>query len=254
LDWTVWLAPSGPPRAAALAQIRKLAALQDFLRTIYARSARMIETRGQDLYAGHQPQPMKNDNSPLGAILIALEDGVTARYPGWDSLPADYDPRQRPWYAIARDKHGPQWGDPYASIGSGPVELPLSVPLYDEKARFIGVVTAAFLPDLMVKTLFTTRGERAIRSMYLLDADGHILAAVGNAVALDRPGPDQPIRQVFPSPELLRRIKAGETGVVETRLRGAPVVIAFDDVAPFGWSVVAVADSRELFQKGDATK
>ncbi|MGH8042675.1 MAG: serine/threonine-protein kinase, partial [Rudaea sp.] len=42
LDWTVWLAPSGPPRAAALAQIRKLAALQDFLRTIYARSARMI--------------------------------------------------------------------------------------------------------------------------------------------------------------------------------------------------------------------
>ncbi|HSN01315.1 MAG TPA: protein kinase, partial [Rudaea sp.] len=137
----VWIVPKGADRDALMAQVHRLAALQEFMRDIYARSARMVEKSGQDLYSGGQPK-METDDSPLGAILIALEDGLTARYPGWDGLPADFDPRLRPWYAIARGKHGPQWGDPYASIGNGPIELPLSVPLYDDRQRFVGVVTA----------------------------------------------------------------------------------------------------------------
>ncbi|HSM99755.1 MAG TPA: cache domain-containing protein, partial [Rudaea sp.] len=153
-----------------------------------------------------------------------------------------------PWYAIARGKHGPQWGDPYASIGNGPIELPLSVPLYDDRQRFVGVVTAAFMPDLMIKSLFAMRGANAIRAMYLLDANGHILAATGAAIPLERPAQDESLHQLFPSPELLQRIKSGQTGVLETRLRGEPVVIAFDDVAPFGWSLAAVADPRKLFK------
>ncbi|HEY7872315.1 MAG TPA: serine/threonine protein kinase [Rudaea sp.] len=251
VGWPVWIAPQGRQRDSALGQIRRLAALQDFMRNIYARSARMIESSGSDLYAGRM-QPVANDASPLGAILIALADGVTARYPGWDGLPADYDPRQRPWYTIVQDKHGPQWGDPYLSIGNGPIELPLSVPLYDERDGFLGVVSAAFLPDLMIQSLFAAREEGVIRAIYLLDGNGHILAAAGATIPLQRPAQDQPVRQVFPAPELLQRIKGGNTGVIETRLRGAPVVIAFDDIAPFGWSVAAVADPRELFKTAPA--
>ena len=91
----VWIIPKSADRAALMAQVHRLASLQAFMRDIYARSARMVERSGQDLYAGGQPQ-VENDASPLGAILIALDDGLTARYPGWDGLPADYDPRQRP--------------------------------------------------------------------------------------------------------------------------------------------------------------
>ena len=247
----VWIIPKSADRAALMAQVHRLASLQAFMRDIYARSARMVERSGQDLYAGGQPQ-VENDASPLGAILIALDDGLTARYPGWDGLPADYDPRQRPWYAIARGKHGPQWGDPYTSIGNGPVELPLSVPLYDDRQRFVGVVTAAFMPDLMIKSLFVMRETNAVRAMYLLDANGHILAATGATIPLERPAQDESLHQVFPSPELLARIKSGQTGVLETRLRGEPVVIAFDDVAPFGWSLAAVADPRALFKRAVA--
>ena len=247
----VWNVPPGADHDTLMAQVHRLSALQRFMRDIYARSAHMVARSGQDLYAGKQPT-VENDASPLGAILIALEDGLTARYPGWDGLPADYDPRRRPWYEIARDKLGPQWGDPYASIGNGPIELPLSVPLYDDQQRFVGVVTAAFMPDLMIKSLFAMRGTPAIRALYLLDAGGHILAAAGAAIPLERPAQDESLHQVFPSPELLARIKSGQTGVLETRLRGEPVVIAFDDVAPFGWSLAAVADPRALFKRAVA--
>jgi serine/threonine-protein kinase len=249
----VWIVPKNADRKALMTQVHRLAALQDFMRDIYARSARIIERSGQDLYAGKQPT-VESDASPLGAILIALENGLTARYPGWDGLPVNFDPRQRPWYAIARGKHGPQWGDPYASIGNGPVELPLSVPLYDDQQRFVGVVTAAFMPNLMIKSLFAMRGANAIRAMYLLDTNGHILAATGAAIPLEKPAQDESLHQLFPSPELLRRIKTGQTGVLETRLRGEPVVIAFDDVAPFGWSLAAVADPRKLFKSTPASE
>ncbi|MBU6199457.1 MAG: hypothetical protein KGP08_07360, partial [Xanthomonadaceae bacterium] len=246
VGWPVWIVPDGTDRGAALAQIRRLAALQDFIRTIYARSAHMVEGGGRDLYAGVTPT-LRSDTSPLGAILIALRDGVTARFPGWDGEPGDFDPRNRPWYTIARDRHGPQWGDPYQSIGNGPMEMPLSVPLHDERRRFLGVVSAAFMPDLMIKALFEARAEKAIRALYLLDADGHIIAAVGATIPLQRPAQGAPLRQVFPAPELLQRIRSDHTGVFETQLRGVPVVFAFNDVAPFGWNLTAVADPHELF-------
>lgn len=251
IGWPVWIAPTGPQRDVALAQIRKLAALQDFMRDIYARSARMIESSGRDLYAGPL-QPVSGDAGPLGSILIALADGVTARYPGWDGLPADYDPRKRPWYAIAQGQHGPQWGDPIRSIDNGPVELPLSVPLYDADGGFIGVVTAAFLPDLMIKALLETHARPAIRAVYLLDRNGHILAASGATIPLEKPELEQPVKQKFPVAELRRQVKARNSGVIEGRLRGIPSVMAFDEVAPFGWSVVAVFDPRELFKAAPA--
>jgi serine/threonine-protein kinase len=250
VDWPVWLIPSGTDETIALTQIHKLVALQDFMHDIYGRSTRMIRDVNVDFYTGRE-RITNTDDSPLNAITIALKDGITARYPGWDGLPSDYDPRTRPWYKLAAGKHGPQWGLPYTNSASHQLELPLSIPLYDDN-MFRGVVSAAFLPDLMVKSLLHTQGERAIRAMYLLDAEGHIMAASGDAIPIEKPAPDASVTQVFPHPELIAHAKAGETGILETSLQGQPVVLAFDSVAPWGWNVIAVADPTVLF-KPDAS-
>jgi eukaryotic-like serine/threonine-protein kinase len=247
VGWPVWVLPSSADETIAMIQIRKLASLQDFMRDIYGRSTRMIRNINVDFYTGREPI-LNTDDSPLNAITIGLKDGITARYPGWDGLAADYDPRTRPWYKLAAGKRGPQWGLPYSNSASNQLELPLSIGLYDDTPRFLGVVSAAFLPDLMVKSLLRTHGEQAIRAMYLLDAEGHILAASGNAIAIEKLAPDASVTQVFPVPELIARIKTGQTGILETRLEGKPVVIAYDDVAPWGWNVVAVADPALLFK------
>ena len=84
--------------------------------------------------------------------------------------------------------------------------------------------------------------------MYVLDAEGHILAASGKAVPIEQAAPDASIAHVFPVPDLIARIKAGRTGILETKLQGLPIVLAFDDVAQWDWNVVAVADPAVLFK------
>ena len=250
LHWPVWFVPPDLDQTQALTQVRKLTVLHRFMRDIYMRSARMIKSDNVDFYTGRETA-LTQDNSPLSAILVALDDGVTARYPGWDGLPADYDARKRPWYSLAVNKFGPQWGATYESAPTGLIEMPLSVPLYDERQRFIGVVSAAFLPEQLVQTIFQVRDQAAVRAIYLLDGDGHILAAKGDLFPIERPPPDTAVTQVFPQAEVLRHVKAAQTGVLETTLAGQRVVIAFDEVAPFGWSVVAVADAKRLLKNTD---
>ncbi len=128
----------------------------------------------------------------------------------------------------------------------------MSVPFYGPAGRFLGVVSAAFLPDKVVKSLFNVRQDAAVRALYLIDNAGHVLAASGEASPLERPAPETNVTAVFPLPELVQRIKAGQTGVIETRLGGEQVVIAYDEVSPFGWSVVAVADAKRLLDRSDS--
>ena len=247
LHWPVWLIPPDADQNKALLQVRKLTVLHQFMRDIYLRAARMIQGHNVDFYTGREV-PLTEDNSPLTAILIALDDGIVARFPGWDGLAADYDARTRPWYRIAAGKRGPQWGGSYNNAATQLTEMPLSVPLWDGQGHFVGVVSAAFLPDMLVKSIFKVKAEAAVKSMYLLDREGHIVAGTGDSVPIQAAPPDAEITQVFPSDELVRRIKAKQTGVLETTLRGQKVVIAYDEVTPFGWSVVAVADARALLK------
>ncbi|HET8940967.1 MAG TPA: hypothetical protein VFN13_03160 [Rudaea sp.] len=97
--------------------------------------------------------------------------------------------------------------------------------------------------------MFDSRTQRAIQAMYRIDIDGHILAAAGATIPLQQPTAGGPARQIFPVPQILQQIKSGRGGVVETALRGVSVVIAFDNIAPRGWSVIAVANPGHLFDE-----
>ena len=79
----------------------------------------------------------------------------------------------------------------------------------------------------------------------------HAVAATGDSIPTDAAPPDTEITAIFPLPELVQHIKAKQTGVMEATLRGQKVVIAYDEVSPFGWSVVAVADARALLKNTD---
>ena len=250
LHWPVWVIPAGADQDKALLEVRKLTVLHQFMRDIYLRAARMIQGADVDFYTGREV-PLTEDSSPLSAILVSLEDGITARFPGWDGLGPDYDARTRPWYKLALNKRGPQWGGSYSNATTHLTEMPLSVPLWDGQGHFVGVVSAAFLPDMLVKSIFKVNKEAAVKAMYLLDRQGHIVAATGDAIPVDAAPPDTEITAVFPLPELVQHIKAKQTGVLEATLRGQKVVIAYDEVSPFGWSVVAVADARQLLKNTD---
>src|SRR5438445_4514950 len=151
LNWPVWTLPVGMNENDALPTIRKLTALQGFRRDIYHRIAVAIRNGTSDIYAADVDDRGDDaQDNPLSAIEIGLADGIASRYPGWDGLPADYDPRLQPWYGIVQNGRAPIWGDAYHSELTRQAELPLSVPLYDVDNHFRGVVAALLDPDLMV--------------------------------------------------------------------------------------------------------
>ena len=249
LDWPVWTIPPGMDESVALPTIRKLSALQHFRRDIYLRTAAMMSGGEADMYKVRiDAHANPGDDNPLAGIMLGFDNGIASRYPGWDALPTDYDPRQHPWYRLAAGKYGPQWGDPYRSSITHETELPLSVPMYAQDKHFVGVVSALLLPDKIVHALLDIDGVAGLRGVFLIDAEGHILAVTGKLFADQPQTTNNPDASLFPVPELLRRIKTGETGIFETSLGGLPAILAFDDVAPLSWHIVAVADPKILFK------
>ena len=89
----------------------------------------------------------------LGDLLlfaaVTLEDGTHVTFPGRSDYPADYDPRERPWYQAAKAAFDPArpgsgpviWNDPGVDAASGRVTLTLSKALVGPGRRFVGVVS-----------------------------------------------------------------------------------------------------------------
>ncbi|MHB8446940.1 MAG: serine/threonine protein kinase [Rudaea sp.] len=248
LNWPVWTIPPGMAEAAALPTIRKMSALRHFRRDLYLRTAAIMNDTQADLYKVRiDPATNPGDDNPLSAIMIGFADGIASRYPGWDALPADYDPRQHPWYRLAVGKYGPQWSDPYWSSITRRSELALSVPVYVGDKRLAAVVSALLLPDKLVQHLLDIAAIPGLRGVYLIDEEGHVLAASGAPLA-PVAADSAPENAVLPVPELLRRIRRGETGILETTFHGQPAVLAFDEITPLDWHVVAVADPKQLLR------
>ncbi|MFO8063836.1 MAG: diguanylate cyclase [Spirochaetota bacterium] len=63
------------------------------------------------------------------SIYYGLEDGTIEHYPR-DSLPDDYDPRERPWYELGMQSEGePRWTSPYEEIRTGETVVSTVAPI-----------------------------------------------------------------------------------------------------------------------------
>lgn len=89
----------------------------------------------------------KQDKSLMN-VYMGTEDGKFHIYPE-QSLPADYDPRTRPWYQGAVKNNSFMWTDPYVDASTGTLVLSAAKPAYDQNGKLIGVVAV----DMSLETL-----------------------------------------------------------------------------------------------------
>jgi signal transduction histidine kinase/DNA-binding response OmpR family regulator len=114
---------------------------------------------------------------------------TSGRYHIWpadDALPADYDPRTRPWYLTALSKGGPALTEPYRDITTNIETITASAPLYRDGA-LAGVVGADFSTEELNTVLRHTR-LGGLGYVFLTSSDGRVLshpdaASVGKRVA-----------------------------------------------------------------------
>jgi sigma-B regulation protein RsbU (phosphoserine phosphatase) len=69
----------------------------------------------------------------------ALESGFHTCYPGHGGYPADYDPRTRPWYQLAKEQGELTWLPPLIEVSTRTVTLGLAVPVHRPDGSFAGV-------------------------------------------------------------------------------------------------------------------
>jgi len=114
---------------------------------------------------------------------------TNGRYHIWpldEQLPADYDPRTRPWYLSALSKGSATLTEPYRDISTNVETITASVPLY-RAGSLAGVIGADFSTDELNAVLAETK-LGGLGYVFLTSRDGRILShpdalEIGNTIA-----------------------------------------------------------------------
>jgi signal transduction histidine kinase len=112
----------------------------------------------------------------VSSAYMGRENGAFIRsYPR--ARPTAYDPRDRPWYILAKDHPGQvSVTDPYKAVTTDDVNIGIVTPVLDRNGTMIGVV-GADITLVNLTSYITTVGSVDGGEMILVDRQGTILAS-----------------------------------------------------------------------------
>ncbi len=165
-------------------------------------------------------------------------NGVYHIWPLDDELPADYDPRTRPWYTAAVEAGRTTLTEPYFDITTGVETITVATPVFRD-GKLLGVVGADFstetLSDVLKKTNLGGLGQA-----FLVTGDGKVLA--------------HPYREHIS--KNLTEIYSGDVPVIKREVQylndlKAPKVMSFvkiPAIAAIDWSLAVCVEQSRAFE------
>lgn len=144
---------------------------------------KLIETQAQTLarddsrdgLVGLLDQKIYTDN--FVSTYLGETDGTYTARP-IQPLPADYDPRKRPWYNAATSAGGMILTAPYVFASSGELGVTIATPLM-RRGQLQGVVAGDLNLSTLVK-IITSLDAGGLGEAFLVDSEGKVLVS-GNA-------------------------------------------------------------------------
>ncbi|MFA5221797.1 MAG: cache domain-containing protein, partial [Methanoregula sp.] len=110
----------------------------------------------------------------VSSVYMGRENGAFVR--SYPRLPTAYDPRERPWYILAKEHPGQVTvTDPYRAVTTPDVNIGIVTPLLDRNGTMIGVV-GADITLVNLTSYISTVGSINGGEMILTDQKGTILA------------------------------------------------------------------------------
>jgi methyl-accepting chemotaxis protein len=121
------------------------------------------------MLAGYKAVDKEVSDMYFGSIEGKMIDGS-----GWNS-PADYDPRTRPWYKIAKDQDKLLFTDPFLDLVTKQMAVSVVIPLKNTAGQIRGIIAEDILLQTLVESLknINIHGEGYA---YLIDSKGIVLA------------------------------------------------------------------------------
>ncbi|MDD1694549.1 MAG: HAMP domain-containing protein, partial [Methanoregula sp.] len=112
----------------------------------------------------------------VSSVYMGRENGAFVRsYPR--ARPTAYDPRERPWYILAKEHPGiVSVTDPYKAVTTDDVNIGIVTPVIDQNGTMIGVV-GADITLVNLTSYISTVGSVDGSEMILVDQKGMILAS-----------------------------------------------------------------------------
>lgn len=165
-------------------------------------------------------------------------DGTYHIWPLDDELPADYDPRTRPWYLAAIEAGRTTLTEPYFDIATGVETITVATPVYRD-GKVIGVVGADFSTETLSDVLRNTN-LGGLGQVYLVTSEGKMLA---------HPNRNNISRN-------LRDIYAADPPAISSEIQyldklAAPKVVTFAKIpaiAAIDWSLGVCVEQHRAFQ------
>jgi PAS domain S-box-containing protein len=179
----------------------------------------------------------RQTHSYVNSVYMGRENGSFVRsHPR--ERPTRYDPRERPWYLIAKaNLDRVVETEAYPSVTTSDVNIGVERALVDSEGRFYGVVgmdiTLGNLTDF-IRNFSTTPPGKVI----VVDANGTVLASQ------DRGMRSLSIGRI--SPSLAGPLSMAVEGFADVNLEGEEHVAIFRPPTPLGWRIIALIPSREI--------
>lgn len=167
---------------------------------------------------------------------LGSRDGSFAIRPK-DDLPADYDPRTRPWYADAMTAGGTTLTEPYLDVTTGQLMMTIATPVSHDGQTF-GVVGGDLTLDTLAK-IVSSLDLGGIGYAFLVSADGKVL------VHPDKDRVMKKLSEIYPqNPPTL------STHISETEQEGEPRILMFSPIKGLpsvNWYIALSIDKNKAY-------
>lgn len=172
----------------------------------------------QNLYLG----------TPAGEMMIAPED----------NLPADYDPRVRPWYKNAQKTDKAIWTDTYRDAGSGNLIISVAKKVRDQNGNFVGIIAGDISLAGISNLVETTKvGETGYT--FMIDSEAKLLAHPDQELVADR----FDVSQLFDTSAATN----GESGFIEYDYQGEGRLSSFIPIKEIEGAIFAQIPAAEAY-------
>ncbi|WP_415719511.1 SpoIIE family protein phosphatase [Maridesulfovibrio sp.] len=181
---------------------------------------------------------------------VILENGLTVTYPGHNSFPMKYDPRAYEWYKEARSQSAPFWTLPSTDAATKTLCNRLTVPLYGNNKKFIGVASLVIpigisLNKALVSTDTTIAKVMMVSTLHRDEKDKDSLLVLGKIDAeqvRDHVRPEHgrfwqaPPKEEWlneDTPEfktLITDVDNGDNGVLQMDFKGIPSLWSYSPI------------------------
>ncbi len=175
----------------------------------------------------------------VNSVYMGRENGSFVRSHNRER-PTRYDPRDRPWYILAKRNQGKVvHTDAYSSVTAPDINIGTVKALVDEKGVFYGVVGADVTLDVISRYIANFRVSPAGR-IFLTDGTGVVLASEDKTMHFKN------IRSY--SPELHRLLAGNGHGTASLEIRGGRYYACYQTSFAQNWKI-AILIAKENIDK-----